>query len=274
MNTRLVRRRPAALALAAALWAAPAALAAPLLESPAPAADSAAAPTPAPADDAWFGPFKHKATFGLAGRASSAGADTQDWSVQLGTRSDNRRHRLQAEAGWFLSLLEGDVRRSTAFGKLTHDWKLPGSAWSLFVRGESAFNRFSAWETRLAAYGGVACEFLDTEAWEVTGRLGLGERYDFGDVDRFTPEAMFGGSALGWKIAERQKLALEVLLYPALDGSGEWRASGSAEWSLGLAGSGRTSLRLGVRDEYESARTGADERAHDLYYYMGVGFDV
>ncbi len=237
------------------------------------------------ADDApkWLNPVKGSSTSGrfvshlsagFSGGSNPSGASSQAWNAQADTLRSTDTESFRADAAWFYSTAGNNDSRSSAQFHAMQDWRpWRESGWLLFARAETQHDTQRTWNWRVGAYGGAGYTLLDDEKWEVVGRGGLGGRYDFGDANTFTPEAVLGGSAIGWKIAKNQKVVGEGLAYKSLDDADAWRFSGKAEWQIRLSDEQKTMLKIGVRDQYESQRP-AGQKGHDLQYYVGIGVEL
>lgn len=219
------------------------------------------------------GRFVSHLSAGFSGGASPAGDHSQEWNVQGDTLRSTGDETFRADGAWFYAMNSGQEARSSGQLHAMQDWRLPDSNWLAFARGEAQHDNARQWRWRLAAYGGMGYTLLDNDKWEVTGRGGLGGRYDLGSINEFTPEVVVGGSAIGWKVAKNQKVVGECLTYTSLNDSGFWRFSGKAEWQIKLSEEQKTMLKIGVHDEYESHHP-ADQSGHDLHYYVGIGVEL
>lgn len=213
-----------------------------------------------------------KVELGFNGSGSDSDSDTQNAFVRIATRNENERTRWLADASYFLGRSNGQTTRNQSDVKITHDWLFQDSPWFAFGRGEYKFDQFRAWKHRASAYGGMGYVFLDSQTWELTGRLGLGGTYEFGTIEEWTPEAFFGGSAAKWNLTRRQTLASELVYFPSLEALEEYRIQGKLWWQYKLDFLDGLSLKVGAEDEYDSDPDESDDR-HDFKYYGALVFE-
>jgi putative salt-induced outer membrane protein YdiY len=211
-----------------------------------------------------------KLQVGLNG--SGGERDTQNIYVRFSTTNQKGRNRWQASGQYFLGRSNGKTTRSQAQAQVTRDWLKANSNWFLFGRGEYKYDEFRAWEHRASAYGGGGYVFVDDKKFKVSARAGLGGTYEFGQIDKWTPEAFFSGTAAQWNLTKNQVLAGELTYYPSLNALDDYRVQGKVWWQYKLSVQDGLSLRIGADDEYDSTPDRRDGR-HDFKYYGAIVFE-
>ncbi|XAL98518.1 DUF481 domain-containing protein [Phycisphaeraceae bacterium D3-23] len=211
--------------------------------------------------DDWAG----KLTLGFNG--ASGNTDNLNFYARIEGKRQVENNRWTFNAQWFYGTNQGNTNRSQFNSTFTRDWlKNDDSRLFYFIRGEYQYDRFRGYESRASGYGGAGYTLFKTDDVEVNTRLGFGGTYEFGDVNEFTPEALFGGSVMSWKITERSTISGEAIWYPSLEDSASYRITSKLEWVYRLDVASGLSLKFGVQSEYLS-QTQGDRDHNDLRYY-------
>lgn len=214
--------------------------------------------------DSFIEQWNTKLTIGFTGTAGNT--DRQNYHAKLDTTYETDVRRWTVNSSWFYAVANSRRTQNELLTKVTHDWLQKNNPWFFFVRGEHEYDQFRAWENRASVFGGAGYTVVDEKEFEVKARLGLGGTYEFGQINEFTPEAFFGGSAAKWKINKRQTLSGESVYYPSLEDSADFRIQTKLEWLYKLDLGSGMSLKLGVQNEYES-QTPGDNSNNDFKYY-------
>lgn len=214
--------------------------------------------------DTFIEEWDTKLTLGFTG--TSGNADRQNYHAKLDTQYETDHLRWTINSSWFYAVANNRRSQNEVQTKITRDWLQKDNPWFYFIRGEHEYDQFRAWENRVSAFGGAGYTLIDDKQLEVKARLGLGGTYEFGPINEFTPEAFFGGSVAKWKINARHTLSGEMIYYPSLEDSSDFRIQSKLEWLYKLDLASGMSLKLGVQNEYES-QTPGDNDNNDLKYY-------
>lgn len=211
--------------------------------------------------DEWAG----KLTLGFNG--ASGNTDNLNFYGRIEGKKQEENNRWTFNASWNYGTNRSVTNRNQFSSTFTRDWlKNDGSRWFYFVRGEYNYDRFRGYESRASGFGGAGYTIFKTDDVEVNTRLGFGGTYEFGDVNEFTPEALFGGSVLSWKLTDRASISGEAIWYPSLEDSDKFRVTSRLEWIYKLDVHSGLSLKFGVQSEYLS-ETNGDRDHNDLRYY-------
>ena len=214
-----------------------------------------------------FDDWQTKVTLGVNGAAGES--DVQSVYFRLNTQHKKDRDQWKISTQWFYGRTNGETSQNQVTSEVTRDWLQNDAPWFLFVKGEHKYDQFRTWKHRTSAFGGAGYTLLDDDALEVKARLGLGGTYEFGHVDEFTPEALFGGSIMKWDIDDRQTINGELTWYPALDDEDQHRIVSKLWWTYKLDMLDGLSLKLGLENEYDS-RTQGDDNKNDFKYYAAL----
>lgn len=212
----------------------------------------------------FFEDWNSKLTIGLNG--ATGNTDRQNYYAKFVTKFEDGRHRWNVDARWFAAFADGAQTQNQFETNLTKDWLQEDSNWFFFVKGQYKYDANRSWENRTSAFGGGGLTLAKTDDVEVNTRLGFGGTYEFGDIDEFTPEALFGGSVIKWHVTERAALSGETIYYPSLQDTANFRVESKLEWTYKLDMAKGLSLKLGLENEYDSS-TPNDSGNNDLKYY-------
>ncbi len=214
--------------------------------------------------------WDHRLGFGFNGR--SGNVDRLSVNASYRGSYEDKDTRWLIESGYFYAQDSANTTQNEFSARLTRDWLLDGSQWFYFLRGGYEYDEFETWEQRASVFGGVGYTFVREDNFEFAGRAGLGGNYEFGDVNQFNPEALFGASLIRWNLTDTQTLTAEATLFPSLDELGEFRLVTSADWQVQIDRGRGLSLKFGVVNEYESDPAGDDEN-NDFKYYGALVFE-
>ncbi|MEM9109309.1 MAG: DUF481 domain-containing protein [Planctomycetota bacterium] len=208
-----------------------------------------------------------KLTLGLNGSAGPT--DRQDYRIKFKTGFEDGRDRITFDSSWYYATANDTQTENQFEANLTRDWLKKDAPWFFFVKGQYKFDHNRAWENRTSAFGGGGYTLKKTDEVEVNTRLGFGGTYEYGSVNDFTPEALFGGSIIKWNLSERAAIAGETLYFPSLEDSANFRIESSLTWTYKLDMADGLSLKLGIENEYDS-RTPNENQNNDIRYFGAV----
>ncbi|MEO0474720.1 MAG: DUF481 domain-containing protein [Planctomycetota bacterium] len=210
-----------------------------------------------------------KLTLGLNGTAGQT--DRQDYRIKFKTGYEDGRERWTFDTSWYKARANGKQSQNQFQANLTKDWLQKDAPWFFFVKGQYKFDDNRSWENRTSAFGGGGYTLTKTDDVEVNTRLGFGGTYEYGSVNEFTPEALFGGSVIKLHLSERSAVSGETLYFPSLEDSSNFRIESSLVWTYKLDMADGLSLKLGVENEYDS-NTPNETGNNDVKYYGALVF--
>lgn len=218
----------------------------------------------------WDG-WKGSVAFGLNGNAGNtdnlsfrgtiaAKRTTDYWETTLGflyaysnreSIATENRTRLDVRNDWFFS----ESRR-----------------WRYFLSGFVEYNEFQDWDLRFGAYNGFGYDFIKSERTTLTGRAGLGAKWDMGGENediRF--EGLLG---LDWthQLNDRNKFYASLTYYPVISDVPEFRIETKAGWEIKLDETNGMFLNLGIEDRYDS-NPGGTSQSNDFAYFALLGWN-
>jgi putative salt-induced outer membrane protein YdiY len=151
------------------------------------------------------------------------------------------------------------------FSQARYERLIQETAWSLFVETTGEYDEFQEFDFRVTSHGGVGYKFFKTPQAFLKGRFGSGFSHEIGGPKNnyYAPELIVG---LDYerRITYRQKLIATVDYMPDVSDFTEYRLNSLAGWEFLLDQATNLSLRLAVRNRYNSSPGTA--RPNDLDY--------
>lgn len=211
--------------------------------------------------------WKSRLTLGLNG--ASGNTDRQNYRVMFQGTHTEGRDRWDFNSRWVYAFANGRQNQNQFETNLTREWMKGDTPWFFFIKGQYKYDQRRSFQNRTSAFGGGGYTLANTDTLQLNTRLGFGGTYEYGSVNEFTPEALFGGSVVSWKVSERTSFAGESLFYPSLQDGNNYRIESSLEWVYKLDMAAGMSFKLGLENEYDSdARL--DNSNNDLKYYGAI----
>ena len=220
--------------------------------------------------DTFIEDWNSRLALGING--ATGNTDQQNYYAKFDTKFEDGRDRWTFNTRWYYTESNGSRTRNQFEANLTKDWLQKDSPWFFFLKGSYKYDVNRSWLNRTSGFGGGGYTITKDDDIEVNTRLGFGGTYEYGSVNEFTPEALFGGSVIKWKLTERSAIVGDAVYYPSLEDSGEFRIESGLEWTYKLDLARGLSLRLGFENEYDS-RTPADNGNNDVKYFGALVFD-
>jgi len=198
--------------------------------------------------------------FGL----NNATGNTETFSMQVGADANRKTDEgeLDLKLRYSKGQNSGVENQNQAILNARNEWTMGKSPWSLFTTGTLEYDRFRAFDLRLATHVGLGYQLVETEKVDLAGRFGSGVSREIGGPDdSYVPEASFAGD-FKWQISDSQKLTTTVVYYPDYSNYTDYRINTNAGWEIALSGPMDISLKLAVIDRYDSTPNG--RKANDL----------
>lgn len=211
--------------------------------------------------------WNSKLALGLNG--SQGPTDNKNYRIKFSTKFEDGRDRVTFDTSWYYATNNNKSTQNQVQANFTKDWLKKDEPWFFFIKGQYKFDENRSWENRTSAFGGGGYTLKKTEDVEVNTRLGFGGTYEYGSVDDFTPEALFGGSVIKWKLSERAAIAGEAIYYPSLEDTTNFRIESSIELLYKIDMADGLALKLGLENEYDSS-TPNENANNDLRYYGAI----
>ncbi|MEM8738733.1 MAG: DUF481 domain-containing protein [Planctomycetota bacterium] len=189
---------------------------------------------------------------------------------ETGYEDDLDRWKIDADYSRFES--DGVTTRDEGSLGVAKDWLEPDEDYFYFANARYEYDRFTDYESRVTAAIGVGYEFLDDGTHMLLGRAGVGGNYEFGDVNDFIPELVFGIEYV-WQIKKNHKFSAYNTILPAIDPLfGEFRNNSGVAYQILIDHANGLSLKFGADNEFNSeVEPGTEE--NDLTYYASLVYD-
>ncbi len=170
--------------------------------------------------------------FGLNG--AKGVSDNLNIRASFVSTFEDEEERWYYEMTYLHSQADKVTSQSRAQAILNKDWLVPDSQWFYFANGRFDWDEFKDWDYRISAFVGPGYEFINNEVWYLRTRAGVGGNQTFGDVERFTVEAL-AGLETGWHITPQQFLEFKTTFYPSLSNIGQYRNITTLDWIHDIA---------------------------------------
>jgi putative salt-induced outer membrane protein YdiY len=139
------------------------------------------------------------------------------------------------------------------------------TAWSLFVASTGEYDEFQDFDFRVTAHGGVGYRFFATHQAALKSRFGSGFSHEIGGPkDHYYAPELIVGLDYERRISYRQRLVATVDYMPDISDFTSFRLNSLAGWEFLLDQMTNLSLRLAVRNRYNSSPGTA--KPNDLDY--------
>lgn len=215
--------------------------------------------------------WKHQVEVGINGSSGNTDAT----HIHAGYAADyaDEQGTWKLVSAYDKSESDGEASRDQFFADLKKAWLWPDSPWFAFGQGRYDRDRFKDWDYRIAASGGIGYQLLQSDTWDIAGRLGLGGHLSRGeDYEMSTPEIIVALDA-AWTITEREALSFTTAFYPSLDEAGEYRNLTTLDWIMKITEPGRLSMKLGLSNEYDSLASDESEK-NDFKYHLSLVWEM
>jgi len=218
----------------------------------------APAPPPAQPKKIWSGSFE----LGLDG--SEGNSET----FNIRTGFDAKR-----KTGHSIFAVDLDYRQETNRGQETAnrsylDWKYErlfrDSPWTAVAHGTVEHDEFQTADLRTTVDLALGYQFIATDDTTLSFRSGAGTAYESGGPDEgWVPQAVFGAE-YEHKLNDRYKFAAKSEYTPEMTGWDDFRVRTQASLEALIDAEMNLSMKLSVRNRYDSTPNGADP--NDLDY--------
>jgi putative salt-induced outer membrane protein YdiY len=151
------------------------------------------------------------------------------------------------------------------FSQARYERLIPETPWSLFVETMGEYDEFQNFNFRITAHGGVGYWLFKTSQASLKSRFGSGFSHEIGGPkDHYYAPELVVGFDYERRVTDRQKLIATADYMPDESNFTDFRLNGLAGWEFLLDQETHLSLRLAVRNRYNSAPGTA--RPNDLDY--------
>lgn len=218
-----------------------------------------------------------KSSLGAGLSGSRGGFEDTKLSVlfETGVRDEHRRWTF--DSAYFLNVTpERDdqpeqLSKNQGYATLRRDWFFPERFKRLFAWAQGAYNYdgFQPWEHRAGAHAGPGYWLLQSEKWELAGRVGFGVAHTFGSQDITSPEALLGFE-LKWKPVAWHEFNTRNDLFVDVTDLGLHRTVQSLNWIFKFDREGGLGFRLSALYQFDTQSEG---KLNDLTYLSSLTYD-
>jgi len=206
------------------------------------------------------------------------GEEGNDISMDINAALDisyrDEKERKILSSAYYYETDDREKDKSKGHANYIRDWLMPHSRWFYyrFVRYEYDYSKW--WKHRMELSGGTGYDFYKEKKFELRGRVGLGFNKTWGSDNEFDPEGLVG-MELSWNPNEVHSFTSQFMVYPNLDGFGEYRSWAQAKWGINVDFIKSFTLEFGLEHEYESLidEDSKNDRHYDLIYFGRFGMD-
>lgn len=215
----------------------------------------------------WTGSF----AAGLNGKTGNS--QNLDINMALNLARETELSSSTVLATYFYSTNETATVTDRFFGQGRQERKLHESRLSMFVQAAYEWDRFKAFDHRIALHSGLAYECYRNDDGFLKFRLGAGASKEVGGTnEEWSPELQIGGD---WErqLTETLKLYATSDYYPNFEDFSDFRLNTNAGLEFVVDAQRNINFRMFTFNRYDSTPE-ADNVRHDVDYGMAlvVGF--
>jgi putative salt-induced outer membrane protein YdiY len=214
---------------------------------------------PEPPPKIWEGNFE----LGLDGTEGN----TQNLNYHVGgkLKRKTKENTLSAEIDYHYSNSNSVETANNGLQEARAEHNFGDSPWTCFLHDTVQYDEFKEYHLRVSADAGVGYQFIKIDTTSIIGRFGAGTSRQFAGPDEpnFVPELVFGLEA-EHKLSKWQKLTSSVEYRPDITDFTSYHVTSKAGWEVLLDEDKHLSLKLGLRDLYDS--NSGTKKPNDLDY--------
>ena len=215
----------------------------------------------------WSGSFAS----GLNGKSGNSQSLDINMTLKLDRESDISTTAILAS--YFFANNGIATVTDRAFFQARQERKFVNDKWSWYNQVAVEWDRFKAFDYRIALHSGLAYQFFKDDLHSLKGRFGAGTSREVGGVnDEWLPELQFGGD---WerKLTDTTKVFTTVDYYPNVSDFSDYRVNTNAGVNFLIDGERNLNLRLFALNRYDSTPPPGNDK-NDIDYGMAlvVGF--
>ena len=181
--------------------------------------------------------------------------------------------KWSTSAEFFYKVVDSDNTDNNLLVTSTYDRKLvsnPRFLW--FVKGQAQYAPLESFDERLSAWGGIGYEFLKKKPIDLTGKIGAGYSYEFGNINEGYPQ-LYAELAGDWEISETQALMASFWITPDFSDFTDALMLGRLEWTMKVPDFAGLKLLGGLRWQYQTKVNPGDNDS-DFRIYAGLRLEI
>ena len=213
----------------------------------------------------WFKDWDSSIELGL--RGSSGQSVNANFRAAFNSRYEDAFHRWKFNSFYLYSSDDKIASESRVNALLVKDWFFAETKWFAFASAMYDWDEFKDWKHRLQLSVGPGYQFIKTDEWEFSGRVGGTGIFEFdrtvedsnsptgySEINTLGFEAMIGAD-LTWHITAKQHFTLSNYFYPSLSDAGEFRNLTIVGWIHDIDWFEGLAIKFGIRNEYDTAES-------------------
>jgi len=204
-------------------------------------------------------------TFSLGLDGAEGNNEAMNLHVGFNAKRKTELHLLYLDLDYNRRTTNTISTANRLFSQARYERLIRETSWSLFVESTGEYDEFQDFNFRITAHAGVGYWLFKTRVASLKTRFGSGISHEIGGPKDhyYTPE-MIVGLDYERKVSSRQKLVATVDYMPDETDFTEFRLNSLTGWEFLLDQETHLSLRLAVRNRYNSSPGTA--RPNDLDY--------
>ena len=206
---------------------------------------------------------------GVGFSGSSGNSSDASFNASVAIATENEDYRGALNSSYFFASQNSEQTTNEFFLNYQHDFLLKESPYYIFAQGRYQYDAFQAWENRISGSGGLGYNLLSRKSFELRGELGFGFSRSWGTEPGWQPEGVVGLIAK-WSPVDGQSVRADITYYPDFESLSEYRILANAAYVVAIAQVDGLSLKLGVKDEYDSSQPGDN---NNLKYYGNLVYN-
>jgi len=233
----------------------------------------------------WFKGWDSSLSIGLSGSSGSSVNST--FRTAFNTRYEDKKGRWDYKSFYFRDSEDNITGENQINATLVKDWFFDDSKWFAFATGVYDWNEFKDWNHRLQFGGGPGYQFIKTDQWEFSGRMGATIITEFGktqydgngdviinpdgSVLEDTVVGLEGliGADVTWHITSKQHFSVSNYFYPSFTDSGQFRNLTNISWIHSLDWFEGLAVKFGIRNEYDTSESIPNEFNYNFSVLWG-----
>jgi putative salt-induced outer membrane protein YdiY len=218
-------------------------------------------------DPQWVGSF----AAGLNGKSGNSQSTDINSTLNLTRETDFATTAIVGS--YFYSATNAGTVTDRAFGQWRQERKLANPKWSWFYQSAFEWDRFKAFDYRVALHTGLAYKVYDLDDRKFKLRMGAGASKEVGGLnDDWIPELQFGAD---WerKISETTRLYASCDYFPNIEDFSDYRINTNAGVDFLLDAERNINFRIFALNRFDSTPP-AGNNQNDIDYGLAlvVGF--
>ncbi len=211
-----------------------------------------------PSQPVWSGGVE----FGANG--TEGNSQTFDFRFGVDAKRKTELNILTADLDYVKKTSSGEESAHRSYLDWKHERLFQESPWTAVTHGTVDYDEFKSYDVRTTVDLALGYRLVDTEITSFTARAGGGVAHEYGGPgEGWTPQAVFG-MAYEHKINDRHKFTGDLEYTPEIESFSDYFMTSRASWEMVVDADMNLSLKLSVKNRYDS--TSNDAEANDLDY--------